>query len=141
MEGEKQHSRSSLSLAVSSLKLEREGRRRGEKRGICGMNRQQKNKKSACGWREEGAEEHKPGERKQERHRRKWASGGYLRVTGCCHDCTVLWVNCQNIDWSTWQPSPSSFFSKFYSWSFFFFFLLLPQKIKLPTLECQTRQK
>lgn len=55
-----------------------------------------------------GGEEHKPGERKQERRRRKWVSGGYLRVTGGCHDCTVLWVNCQNIDWSTWQPRHSS---------------------------------
>lgn len=46
-------------------------------------------------------EQHKPAERMQERHRCKRASGGNLRVTGCCHDCTVLWVNCQNIDWST----------------------------------------
>lgn len=112
MEGDKHHSRSSLSLSgCLFLKLKREGRGGGERREeFVGLINQ---KKASVRMERKGGEEHKPRERKQERHRRKWASGGYLRVTGCCHDCTVLWVNCQNIDWSTWQPSPSSSFLSF----------------------------
>lgn len=123
VELDKQHSRGSLCLSHRLfLKLEREGwgKQRREKfvGWISEERRQSKNGENGRRRTQTGRE------RRQERHRQKWASGGYLRVTGCCHHCTVLWVNCQNIDWSTWQPSPSSFSSKFYSCSL----LLLPQK-------------
>lgn len=91
------------------IKLKREGRMQERREEFVGWISQEK---ASMRMERTGGEEHKPGERKQPRHRRKWASGGYLRVTGCCHDCTVLWVNCQNIDWSTWQPSPFPFLFK-----------------------------
>lgn len=104
VEADKQHSRSSLSLplslslAVTCLKFE--SKEKEKKKGNCGLKKLEKKPEKGRGTqtrREKAAEP-----------RRKWASGGYLRVTGCCYDSSVLWVNCQNIDWSTWQPSPSS---------------------------------
>lgn len=128
-EGDKQHSRSSVSLSSCLFsKLKREGSRRERREEFVGWRSEEQ--KASVRMERKGGEEHKPRVRKQGRHTRKWASGGFLRVTGCCHDCTVLWVNCQNIDWSTWQPSPSSFFPKFYSCSLLL--LLRKRNFQLP---------